>query len=206
MDQLEVIPILLSILIPSIPSRAELMKGLLAKLDRQIGDLPIEIIVLVDNRKRPLGAKRNSMMEICKGQYLTHLDDDDDVSGDYISTLLPLVKSATEDVICFRSYTDLGDGMPFIVETGLSLENEQTNFVPIYELDGTTRDYRPGITRKPWHWCVWKTSIAIQKKFPLEFYGEDWKWIDQVLPLCNSELKLDKVLHFYSHRKGVSLS
>ena len=54
--------ILLSILIPSIPSRFEMVRALVEKLELQIGDLPVEILVFLDNKRRSIGMKRDALV------------------------------------------------------------------------------------------------------------------------------------------------
>jgi glycosyltransferase involved in cell wall biosynthesis len=201
--------VVLSILIPAIPERLGMLAELLPKLTKQLEDKPVELLVVVDNKKRPLGEKRNLMMDSCQGKYLTHLDDDDSVADDYIDSILAALAEAPDtDVLTFNSMADLGDGMPFTVHTGLKNENEQSNITKKKLEDGTETDIetREDIKRAPWHWCVWKTEIARQGRFPTEFMGEDWIWLQQVIPLCAVETNLPKTLHYYYHRKDVSLS
>ena len=50
---------ILSILIPSIPSRFKLVQKLYKTIEGQIRDREVEILVLIDNKKRSIGAKRN---------------------------------------------------------------------------------------------------------------------------------------------------
>jgi hypothetical protein len=197
----------LSILIPSIPERLALLTPLVEKLSRQIADKPVELLVMMDNRKHPLGSKRNLMMSNCKGDFLAHLDDDDDISDDYVDSILSALQAHPDtDVLTFNSQSDLGDGFLFTVRTGLKFENEQTNITKRKQDDGTEIDVREDIKRKPWHWCVWRASVARAGIFPVKFLGEDWHWIQQVTPLCQRETHIDKVLHYYFYRKTVSLS
>jgi hypothetical protein len=197
----------LSILIPAIPSRLHLLAPLIAKLEGQVGDRPVEILSVIDNKRRPLGEKRNLMMAASLGNFITHLDDDDDVADDYIDSVLAALEEAPDtDVLTFNSRADLDDGMPFIVEAGLKYDNEQTNITKKQLEDGTEVETREDIKRAPWHWCVWRAEIAKQGVFPVEFMGEDWIWLQQVIPLCKVETNIPKVLHYYFHRKTVSLS
>lgn len=196
----------LSILIPAIPERMSLLQGLLDVLTPQIEGKPVELLVVLDNKMRPLGEKRNLMMAAAQGTWLAHLDDDDGVAPDYVDSILEALENAPEtDVLTFNSRADLGDGMPFTVHCGLKHENEQTNITK-KTVEGKETEVREDIKRAPWHWCVWRTEIARQGKFPVEFMGEDWVWLQQVIPLCQTETNLPKVLHFYYHRENVSLS
>jgi len=195
-----------SILIPAIPERIGLLSKLLEKLNPQTENQPVEVIILMDNKKRPLGDKRNLMMRECQGKFLAHLDDDDSISDDYVSSILAaLDRNPNTDVVCFWQQADLGDNMPYTVYTSLAFENEDSNIAK-KKVDGKVIQYRPNIRRKPWHWCVWRTEIARQGVFPLEFYAEDWLWLQQVIPLCRTETQIDKILHYYFYNKQVSLS
>jgi hypothetical protein len=197
---------LLSILIPSLPERIDLLEDLLFLLQRQIRGKPIELMVLMDNRYRSAGAKRNMMMDVCLGKFLTFLDDDDSVSEDYADSLLTALQSQPDvDVVCISSQADLGDKMPFIVRTSLNFENEDSNISTV-PVGISVRKFRPDIRRKPWHWCVWKTNIARQGRFPDNIHTDDWIWLQQVIPLCKKQFILDKVLHFYFYRPNISLS
>lgn len=201
--------ILLSVLIPSLPERLALLQPLALKLNEQAAGRPVELLIFTDNRVWPLGAKRNLMMHVCAGQFITHLDDDDDVTDDYVDCIVANLQEYPDtDVLCFSSRANLGDNLPFTVRTGLDFENEQTNVQKVLDAEGkeTDVDYRPDVQRKPWHWCAWRRELARQGSFPEEFYGEDWKWLQQVIPLCHKEVRLDRVLHYYFYRKDVSLS
>lgn len=198
--------ILLSILIPSLPERVNFLENVLFLLQRQIRDKPVELLVLTDNRCRSCGAKRNFMMDICQGRFLTHLDDDDSLSDDYVDSVLGCLQVNPDlDVLCISSRADLGDGMPFVVRTSLDYENQDSNIKSV-TVGGKTRQYRPDIQRKPWHWCVWKTDIARQGRFPDDLRVEDWTWVQQVIPRCRKQIILDRVLHYYFYRPGISLS
>lgn len=194
---------LLSVLIPSLVERISFLTELVQKLKTQSEGKRVEILVSMDNRTQNLGDKRNQLMSACKGAFLTHIDDDDTVSDDYIDTVLAEIEKApTTDVFALSSRADLGDGLEFTVCTSLHFENEQSNIS--YTEDG--KAFRPDITRKPWHWCVWRSSVARLGKFPNEFMGDDWNWIQQVMPHCATEVRVDKPVHFYFHRPNVSLS
>lgn len=59
----------------------------------------VEILLLFDNRHLTLGAKRNFILDRAKGDYISFIDDDDDISDDYIQTLL----TASKDVMTFKT-------------------------------------------------------------------------------------------------------
>ena len=82
----------LSILIPTVPRRKESLDRLLSVLYPQIKD-EVELIVMLENKKRTLGYKRREMMTLAQGEYVVFIDDDDDITTDYVSTLLQATNS-----------------------------------------------------------------------------------------------------------------
>ena len=81
-------PILLSILTASIPERSGQRAILTETIAQQIGDLPVEHLSLVDNRKRTIGAKRDALLRIARGTFVAYVDDDDTVTPDYVGSLI----------------------------------------------------------------------------------------------------------------------
>ena len=64
----------LSILIPSVPSRRKtFLQRILDQLESQINTNDIEIVVLYDNKKRTVGEKRNDLLNLARGQFLTFI-------------------------------------------------------------------------------------------------------------------------------------
>ena len=70
------------------------MSVLFDKLNEQISKFQdkVELLVLIDNKKRTLGAKRNEMIGLAKGEYVVFIDDDDLVSEDYVESILEAIK------------------------------------------------------------------------------------------------------------------
>lgn len=175
----------LSILTPAVPSRIEQLGELCRKLERQIGSLPVEHLVLLDNKRRTVGEKRDALLRAAKGAYVAFVDDDDDVSHDYV---IELLRAAAErpDVITFRQAAVV-NGQSAVIEFRLGNPNEP---------------FRPGETvkRNAWHVCAWRRSLAVCSHFPASSYGEDWAF---AAPLCSlpelKEVHVPKTLHFYFH-------
>lgn len=185
-------PILLSILTASIPERADKLEMLTEKITAQIGDLPVEHLVFLDNRKRTIGAKRDALLRIARGTFIAYVDDDDTVSPDYVASLVDATKHAilpTEypndqvDVITFAQFARVDEASAKIV-FGLRQENQP--FIPDTE-----------VLRAAWHVCAWRRSVAILSHFPESNYGEDWAFAAQLNRIARASIHLDKVLHYY---------
>ena len=193
-------PILFSVLIPSIPSRVQrFLQPLCENLVRQArARLDVEIISLLDNQVRSIGEKRDALIQLAQGKYLAFVDDDDDVSGDYVESITDcLDKNPNVDVVVFNQQATINDGNPFIVRYGLEYtQNQQA----CHDLSGRWLD----ITRPPWHICAWKSSIAKSHRFPNSSYGEDWEWVQALIREAKTQARVDKALHYYRFDDTVS--
>ena len=174
----------LSILTPTIPGRESQLLKLTEKLQKQIGDLPVEHLSLCDNRKRSIGAKRQSLVDIAQGKYIAFCDDDDDISDNYVEEILKAI-CVDSDVITFEQDSFYNDHYSKVV---FGLNNPDQGFTP------------NGITlRAPWHVCAWKKSNVKTCQFGESNYGEDLVWSRQARRRVLTAFHIAKVLHTYRH-------
>ena len=183
-----------SILILNVPSRFEQAARLYNKLLAQVGALPVEILMLTDNKKRTIGDKRNDLVVASRGEYLAFIDDDDDVGEDYVGDILKAIEF-NPDVIVFNEQATLNGENPFVVRPGIEYVNE-----PCKKVNGKWIDIR----RRPWHWCVWKSSIAKTERVPDSSWGEDVLWVERLFPKVKVQHRIDKILRFYRYDKTKS--
>lgn len=187
--------ILLSVLIPSIPSRIDKLTELMEVFAKQ-ADPRLEVLCLMDNKTRHLGAKRNALMNMAAGRYLMHCDDDDSVAPDFFAQLLPHLHFYY-DLIAYDASVSFNGSPEFRVRTQLGAECEQPQHLP----SGRYSD----IVRPPWHWSCWRSDFARQFKFPAHYDGaEDWFFLKQALPAVEKWKKIDAVLfyHRYDNRNS----
>ena len=196
---------LLTIMIPAVLDR--LGSKLLANLQGQQSTvsemLPegqsVEILALYDNRKRSTGLKRQALLDLAQGQFVTCLDDDDSVASDYLACVTDaIVNHPDSDVIVFNNISVLNGESPFRVITGIEYENEQCRKGP----DGLWAD----IHRKPWHWCLWNARLAKAAKFPDGYIDDDWFWLRQMMPHVKKQHRIERELHFYQYNSKTSLA
>lgn len=181
---------MLSILIPAIPDRLEKLKDLInlyeffIKLYKLEGD--VEIVSIVDNRKRSIGRKRNDLIEIAQGHYFVISDDDDRLTQLYFE----LIKKACEtgvDVITYLQEARINDDRT-LVRFGLKNENQEfkTNSITL---------------RPAWHCCTWKRDfiLAHDIQFPEINYGEDEPFARLANERAQTSHHIDAVCHVYVH-------
>ena len=112
----------LSILTPAVPSRLLAVVRLVGELQRQIGDLPVEHLVLIDNKRRTVGEKRDALLRAARGDYVAYVDDDDTVTPHYVSEILRATDSQP-DVVTFEQEAHV-NGLKSHVIFGLRNPNE----------------------------------------------------------------------------------
>jgi glycosyltransferase involved in cell wall biosynthesis len=187
--------VLVSILILSIPSRIEkYLIPLYNKMLEQTKNYPeVEILCLIDNKSMTIGEKRQSLLDSARGKWIAFMDDDDDITDDYMSTIINTIKEKPADVISFDQHC-IVNGNQFIVNFNMSNPNER---------------YVPGMThvkRPPFHMCFWKSDIAKQAKLEVSSYGEDFAWCLLMYPKVKSETHINKILHLYRYDDRTSES
>jgi len=176
---------ILSILTPTIPERrTKCMYVLADKIAKQIGGQAVEHLILSDNRKRSIGAKRQALLDIARGQYIAFVDDDDDVADSYVEELLKAAASGA-DVITFLQ--------------GATYNGQQS--VVDFQLGQGDHGYEPsGITnRDAWHVNAWRRSRVAHCQFGESNYGEDLTWCLQARRMAETTVHIPKILHFYNH-------
>ena len=186
--------ILLTIMIPTIISRKDKFFTITEKLMKQIkeNDLEdlVEIISHFDNKTVGLSYKRTNMLRTTGGKFVASLDDDDDVSNDYIISIVEAIKNNLDaDVITFKQHCNC-DGNEFYVDSDINK--------PL----GKQKINNNTFIRYPWIWCAWrkeKVDIFVYNDIGKINYREDEFWLKHVRESdrIKKEVKIDKVLHYY---------
>jgi glycosyltransferase involved in cell wall biosynthesis len=197
----------LSILILSLPNRIKSLERLTSNLEEQIGDRQdVEILSLMDNRSYNVSEKRNVLMSLARGSHLTWIDDDDNVSKDYISRITETIENNPEvDVISFDQQCYL-EGIPARVFAKMGNPHQDA------VIDPETGVYKD-ILRPPYHWCIWKSELAKSESFRFGVFtldshvGEDIDWLQRLYPKVKNSVYLEgEYLHIYTYWKEVSES
>lgn len=190
---------MLSILIPTISSRNEMLYSLLSEFEEQIGgDVRItigkikryifsDIEILIDkDEDLCLGAKRNRLLQAAEGKYLCFFDDDDFPTKVYIETLRTAM-AKNPDVVSLTGVITIDGGDKELFEHSLMYnEWKTTDNLIKYE-------------RYPNHLNCMRADIAKQFKFPDKNFGEDHEWSQKVHEsgLLKKEFYTNNILYHY---------
>jgi glycosyltransferase involved in cell wall biosynthesis len=169
---------------------ATVLPGLLDDLASQSEGLPVEILAIVDNRSRPIGAKRNDLVRLARGKYIVQVDDDDHVSDDFVSQLVRASEADT-DCIVYEVSVTVDGGPPKRCFYGIE-----------YPYVNTTKAY----FRKPGPRMAIRTALARQVRFQEINFGEDADWAARLSPLLKSQERIDRVLYHYDYCRSSSLA
>lgn len=188
----------LSVLVCAVPSRLKTkLPVVFGELERQASGKSVEILCLLDNRSRTTGEKRNALLKIARGEYVTFVDDDDRVAENYVQEILGAIKTVPPpQVIVFNVWVSgykASHGLPDrICKYDIAFEDE--NLPNLYK-------------RKPNHLMVWQSAIARSVAFPLITRGEDKIWARRLLERYKKlrQLRIEKTLYYYDFDPRLSV-
>ena len=181
----------LSVLLCGVPSRIQrgLAKKIILKLDEQAKGKPVEIIYLLDNKKRTIGQKRNDLLGLAQGENVVFIDDDDDIVDVYIDSLLEGIKLGADVVV-------------FDVE--ISIQNGAYKKVIYDAAFPYDRDYKDHYQRLPNHLMCVKREIALKVGFPEKSFGEDSDYAKRLRKHIKRQARIDKTLYYYNFSYQIS--
>lgn len=172
-----------NILIPTLGQRSDRFLTLLSKLLPQTettnGD--VHVTALWNNGERPLGAVRQSLVDGANGEYISFIDDDDQIPPFYVSKVFPLLDGI--DYVGWRMQC-IVDGTP------LSPTFHSLRYASWSE---DTRGYYRDIS----HLNPIRTELARQADFRLGLPPEDVCWADQLRGKVHTEHFIDDIMYVY---------
>jgi len=178
-----------SILIPSIPSRFDRLKKHFDYLQERAANKPVEILAFTDNKRRSVGLKRDALVQVARGEFLSFLDDDDLAEPHYVDEVLKAIEAHPDaDLFTLKMTATINKGNAFVVDYDLNYENQEA-----WQINGIWQNIR----RKPFHNNIWRTSIAQSERFPDASYGEDYHWAKRLHPKVKTSFKIDKIMSHY---------
>ena len=193
-----------SILLAGIPERYHSVQPLLFSLleSQHVARMPdVELVYLMDNRRRTVGSKRNALLDMSHGEYVSFVDDDDEVAADYVARIYrEIVKTRKEespaDVICFNQRA-LIQPHAVIHECSYSLSywrdrepNARRQIAVATDASGEPVPNTLAWTGPPAHTQVWRRATIADDRFTNKTFGEDVEWIDRICARATKEIQL----------------
>ena len=179
----------LSILIPTLPNRKEMLEELLNTLWSQAKKHSLENyfeILIDDDSLMNTGEKRNKMLQSASGKFVVFIDDDDEVSDDCLYAIIGAITiNPNADCVGMRGYITF-DGQNK-KEWSISKNHQKW-----FEQDNI-------YFRTPNHISPVRTEIAKKCGFPALKDGEDYAYSMAILPYLQTEIFIDKEIYHYKY-------
>jgi glycosyltransferase involved in cell wall biosynthesis/tetratricopeptide (TPR) repeat protein len=181
----------LTICVLTVPSRLDhCFARLTAKLCQQAQDKPVEILALLDNKRRTIGEKRNLLLQHARGQYVCFVDDDDELAEDYTEALLAAIASVPPpDCIVFDAWVTIDGQAGKRCRYGIELED---------------RDLPDEYQRLPNHLCCFRRQLAQAVRFDAVSWHEDFRWAAAIRPRIERQFRIPRVLYYYRYESAGS--
>lgn len=213
---------LLSILIASVPERAEMLDALAHELERQCALHDHQAAVMIDTRPLPVGRKRTELIAIAAGEYVCFVDDDDHVALDYVARIMEaleprvwldtarlsrLSEPSPADLI-FDDYreTSRPDYVGFKVRYSVDGIDQKPVIHSTIRCDGWS-ETPDAYLRDISHLNPIRRSIALEGLPFQDGFGEDATWADRIRASClvRREVFIDQELYHYDYRSAGSM-
>lgn len=179
----------LSILICTMPQRADMFHAIRSKLLKQIDETAKGQVEILSNIRTDIttGHKRNLLMKEAKGEFVVFVDDDDDVFDYYVSEIIKTINE-NPDIDCIGTNGIISfDG-----------KNPKQWFISI-----TYPNWHESANvyyRTPNHITPIRRSIASTIAFPNIYRGEDSAFSLAIQPLLKKEAIIKKPIYHYRFR------
>lgn len=177
-----------SILICTLKEREQSFNLLVQKLKGQIIDAnasrDVELIFFCDNRQLTTGHKRNKLVDKAQGKYISFVDDDDDVSDQYVSILYQKAKQNRDCVAMEGIITMNGKNPKHFIHS--------LKYRGYFEKNGVY--FRP-----PNHLNVVRKDLIKTFRFPEKTFSEDFDWSMEICKagVLKTEVEMAQPLYFY---------
>lgn len=143
-----------SIIVLTTPRRFKtLFVKLVENLNDQAFGKSVEVLGLYDNKKQPIGTKRNSAVAASTGKYISFVDDDDEVSPKYVDSILAeLIRNPGVDAVFFdvilrqtdnnrEIYCTYSPDMPYDKATQVSKDGRESQKMLVPHIACWRRDF-----------------------------------------------------------------
>jgi len=175
-------------MICALKEREALFNSLIQKLKGQIDDLgarnSMEILRFCDNRELRTGVKRNMLVDAARGKYISFIDDDDDISDNYVRLL----------------YEGIQQNKDCLSLEGILTTNGKNPQRFVHSIKYKVYKKRLGVYyRPPNHLNVIKKALVKGFRFPEKNFSEDFEWSMAVCRsgILKTEVVINEPVYFY---------
>jgi glycosyltransferase involved in cell wall biosynthesis len=179
----------LSILIPTLPNRKAMLEELLNNLWSQAKKNSLENhfeVFTDDDSLMTIGEKRNKMLQSASGEFVVFIDDDDEISDDYLLSIIgAIILDPNADCVGMRGY--------------ITFDGQNRKQWSISRHHKTWHEESGIYFRTPNHISPVKTEIAKKCGFPSIKDGEDYAYSMAILPYLEREIFIDKEIYHYKY-------
>jgi glycosyltransferase involved in cell wall biosynthesis len=175
----------LSILIPTLPERHNLLTRINNILVPQVSKHPTEVEIRYHDAGRAMttGEKRNELIRNAEGEYFSFVDDDDVVPVYYVDEMLKAIAQGP-DVVTFQGYmtTNGVHRQDFTIKLGSEYVTRNNHHY-----------------RFPNHLCCFKKKLVEHIKFPHQHMQEDYTWARAIhdKKILKTEVHLPMTMYHY---------
>ena len=181
---------ILSILIPTVVSRENVLSRMLRNIQQSYVAEQIEVVVCRDDMRVPVGAKRNLLLAEARGKWTTFVDDDDELHPEFCTLILKAIREHPDidqvgyKLLYVHNGTYCGKPTYHSISKCERLEWYETP---------------QGYFRPTTHLNPMRAEISKRFEFPAVEYGEDNVWAQRILRagLIQWEHFIDEFLYRY---------
>lgn len=185
----------LSILVCSVIGRRNtFLPKILNQLEQQASAFDcVEVLLLLDNKTLMLGEKRNKLVNMAQGKYITFVDDDDRLADDYVATLIETINHTN----CLNVYAQIGG--PDVINFNVSVSINGGKALPCFYSKEFKFDYnkKEAYFRIPNHIMCVKRELAVKTPYKNIVRGEDSAYSQDLIKKLKTQYCIDKTLYYY---------
>jgi glycosyltransferase involved in cell wall biosynthesis len=167
----------------TIPSRLDKAAEMIKEIDYQIKGKPVELIYLGDAKHMSVGSKRNKLLAMASGKYISYVDDDDSLLNTYTGSILKAAENDSDCIVFDVMYCEAGESKRVVYDINFEADR---NFPDRYE-------------RLPNHLMAIRRTIAAAVGFPDVSCGEDFGFAKGIKPLIKTQTRIPSTLYFYMY-------
>jgi hypothetical protein len=149
----------------------------------------VEILIETDTGQSYVGEKRNRLLNKCSKEYVCFIDDDDDISDNYLKDIFDNLEN--NDILFLRINHIVNGEYKKTIVPSLHIENEIGEYY---------------FVKNHFHLCPHKLSLAKEIYFPLSSFAEDLEYSINLSKKIYLHKYLENPIYIYLDNINTSLT